>query len=135
MLRTYRGSCHCQAVRFETQIDFSQGTGKCNCGFCGKLRLWLAQVRPEAFQVLAGEDELTHYQGANPVAVHPFCKRCGVHVFDRIAMPNGSGFPYVNVNVMCIDGLDLNEALDAPIAYYNGLENDWDNVPAETRHL
>jgi hypothetical protein len=135
MLRTWSGSCHCQSVRFEACIDFSKGTGKCNCSFCSKLRLWLVQVRPEDFRLLSDESELTPYRGKNPVAHHPFCKRCGVHVFDRVDMPNGTGYPYVNVNVMCIDGLDLNEALNAPIAYFNGLANDWGNTPPETRHL
>ena len=89
MERTCRGSCHCHSVKFEALIDFSKGTGKCNCSFCGKLRLWLVQVRPEAFVLLEGENALTQYEGKTPVAHHPFCKHCGVHVFDRVDMPNG----------------------------------------------
>lgn len=135
MLKTYSGSCHCKSVRFEARIDFSMGTAKCNCSFCSRLRLWLVNIRPENFVLLSDESALTQYQGKNPVAHHPFCKRCGVHVFDRVDMPNGTGYPYVNVNIMCIDELDLNEALDAPIHYVDGLSNDWGNVPAETRHL
>jgi hypothetical protein len=135
MLRTYRGSCHCQSVKFEARIDFSHGTAKCNCGFCSKLRLWLVQVRLEEFHLLSDESALTPYMGKNPVAHHPFCKRCGVHVFDRVDMPNGTGYPYINVNVMCIDELDLNEALSAPITYPNGLADDWGNPAPETRHL
>jgi hypothetical protein len=81
MLRTYRGGCHCQSVRFEAQIDFSEGTTKCNCTFCSKTRLWLVNVRLEAFRLLTDENALTVYRGKNPFAHHPFCKRCGVHVF------------------------------------------------------
>lgn len=135
MLKTYRGSCHCQSVQFEARIDFSQGTAKCNCGFCSKLRLWLIQVRLDDFRLHSDDSALTQYDGKNPVAHHPFCKRCGVHVFDRVDMPNGTGYPYINVNIMCIDGLDLNEALNAPIEYPNGLANDWGNPATETRHL
>jgi hypothetical protein len=29
----------------------------------------------------------------------------------------------------------LNEALNAPVAYPNGLANDWGNPAPETRHL
>ncbi|NML34732.1 GFA family protein [Paraburkholderia antibiotica] len=135
MLRTYRGSCHCQLVQFEARIDFSRGTSKCNCSFCSRLRFWNVKVRPEAFRLLSDAAALSDYQGNNPVAHHPFCKRCGVHVFDRIEMPNGTGYPYINVNILCLEELDLDEALNAPISYHDGLHDNWGNAPAQTRHL
>ncbi len=135
MLKSYTGSCHCGAVRFEADLDISAGTEKCNCSICTKMRLWSVPVRPEAFRLIAGEAELTDYRGRNPVAHHLFCRHCGVHAFEWVDVPNLSGARYFNVSVACLDALDVDELMAAPVAYRDGRNDAWGARPAEVRHL
>ncbi|OAP42648.1 aldehyde-activating protein [Sinorhizobium glycinis] len=127
MLRTYSGSCHCGAIRFETELDISAGTGKCNCSICTKMRLWSARVKPEAFRLVAGEGELTDFQG--------ICKRCGIHPFERIEVPNMTGSPYYSISIACLDAVDIDELMSAPVTYYDGRNDNWAERPSEVRHL
>jgi hypothetical protein len=135
MLKTYTGSCHCGAVRFEVDVDIAAGTGKCNCTICAKARLWLVNAKPGAFLLVAGEGDLADYRGHNPVAHHLFCRHCGVRPFEWVDMPNMSGEKYYNINVACLDGMDIDELVAAPVTYYDGLHDNWEHTPAETRHL
>ena len=136
MLRTYTGTCHCGAVRFSADLDISAGTGKCNCTFCTKARLWIVNATPDAFRLASGSDDLVDYIGKkNSVAHHFFCRHCGIRAFDFIDMPNMSGTPYYNINIACLDDVDLDELLSAPVEYYDGLNDNWGNTPTETRHL
>jgi hypothetical protein len=50
-------------------------------------------------------------------------------------MPNMNGTKYNNINVMCLDGVDMDELMAAPVTYYDGLNDNWGECPAETPHL
>lgn len=134
MKKTYHGSCHCGAVRFEADIDLADGTSKCDCSVCAKGRFWKAIVRADAFRLLQGERALADYQFGSRVIHHLFCSRCGIKPFGRGHMKELGGVFYA-VNVACLDDAAPDELIAAPLAYQDGRSNDWESPPAETRHL
>jgi len=133
MKKTYHGSCHCGAVRYEADIDLAQGTFRCNCTICKKTRSWLAGVAAADFRLLAGEDALRDYQFGRRRLHHPFCGTCGVRSFSRGTGPKGE--PMVAVRLNCLDGVDPAELIAAPVRYFNMAHDDMKSPPAETRHL
>jgi len=134
MLKTYKGSCHCGAVKFEADIDLAQGTNKCNCSICTKTRNWNVILKPAAFRLISGENDLSDYQFGTKAGHHLFCKHCGVRSFERGYVEQIGG-DYVSIKVASLDGVDPNELIDAPVKHANGRDNKWWEPPAETRHL
>ncbi len=140
MTKTYTGSCHCGAVRFECELDLSAGTNRCNCSFCRKARFWMAVAKAPAFRLLAGAGALVDYQHTPAARPEPFlhllfCGRCGVRPFSKGGYLPALGAEFHAVNLACLDNATDDELAAAPVTYVNGLHDDWSPIKGETRHL
>lgn len=138
-LKTYTGSCHCGAVRFEAEADISLGTVKCNCSSCTKARSWLAIVPASRYRLISGARSQGEYQWTPPGRPEPtiqfhFCKTCGMRTPGRGEMEALGGAFYA-VQVQLLDGIDRDELAAAPIQYVDGRHDRFDRAPADTRFL
>ena len=133
--KTYQGSCHCGKIRFETDLDLTQGSGKCNCSYCWKVRAWTMGIKPDAFRLLSGKEDAREYgfrEGSTNH--HVFCSHCGVRVY-TYGYVEQIGGDYVAIQLSTLDDLSPAELVAAPVQHMNGRDDDWFHVPAETRHL
>ena len=89
------GSCHCGAVRFEAEIDPSASANRCNCSICTKVSPTGAIIKPRAFTLLAGSENLGEYQWGAKISTRDFCKTCGVHCLVAATLPKSvaTSFP------------------------------------------
>ena len=98
-MHTYSGGCHCAAVRFEIDVEGVLEVEDCNCSICRKTG-YLHLIRPlAAFRLLSGAELLSEYRFNTGVAVHRFCRVCGVKPF-YVPRSNPDG---IDINVRCLD--------------------------------
>jgi hypothetical protein len=116
--KTHRGSCLCRAVTYEAVVDATAGT-RCNCTFCTKLNPLGANIKPDAFKLLTGQDKLGRY-GAE-MAGRFFCTSCGVYVYGAGDIPEIGG-AFVSVNFQTLDDIDLR---DVSVMYWDGRHDNW----------
>ncbi len=133
MLKTYQGSCHCGAVKFEAELDLEQSTYRCNCSICRRNRFWPAVAREGGFRLLSGETELTQYLFNTKKNQHYFCKHCGVRPFG-VGTDTPIGKMY-GVNLGCLTGISEEELSRLPITYVDGLHDKWQSAPEFFSHL
>ena len=133
MLRTYTGSCHCGAVRFEADLDLAQSSFRCNCSICRRSRFWPAVAKPESFRLTAGADMLTEYLFNTKKNQHFFCKRCGVRPFG-VGNDTPIGKMY-GVNIGCLEGVAEEELSRIPITYVDGMNDQSQHGPEYCSHI
>lgn len=127
------GGCHCGAVRYSVDVDFAQGTVRCNCSLCRKSRAWFAFVPADAFRLEKGGDALSNYRWTPegrpaPNLTYHFCSHCGVRTHTEGTAPGGAAT--VAVQVATIEDADR-EQLAESISYVDGLNDRFDRAPEE----
>jgi hypothetical protein len=125
-MKTHTGSCHCKAVRFEVDVEDISKVTRCNCSICmKKLSMLGCMVKPDAFRLIEGEENLGAYEWGMKVAARRFCKTCGVHVFGKGHLAELGG-DFVSINANCLD--DVDAGLLSPL-YWDGRHDNWQAGP------
>ena len=101
-MATYRGSCHCEAVRFEVEGEIGD-VSVCNCSICSRTAYLHWEVDPEQFKLLAGEAAIRNYQFGTMTSKNYFCGNCGISAFRR----SRSAPDKVDINLRCVEGVDI----------------------------
>jgi hypothetical protein len=112
MKKTYQGSCHCGAVRFEVDADFDH-VRVCDCSICRRRGALNYRVEPADFRLLTALDDLALYQFNTHTAKDYFCRVCGILPFRR---PRTAPDLWT-VNVRCVEGVDIDSI---PVTRVNG---------------
>lgn len=133
--KTYQGSCHCKKVKFEADIDLQQGTYKCNCSYCAKVRNWGHMTKPESFRWTSGRSEVAVYQ-ITPGSRNEyyFCKHCGVRLGTKGYIEEIGG-DYVSVPIAALDDVSPEALSQLAVLCMDGANNRWDMVPKTSKHL
>jgi hypothetical protein len=122
-LPTYRGGCHCGAIRFEVSGEI-RGVIQCNCSICTKTAYLHWDVEPARFRLLTPEDAIRNYQFGTLTAKNLFCGTCGVSPFRRSRMSP----ELVDVNVRCLEGVDPSTI---PVEPFDG--KNWEEAAGRSR--
>ncbi len=125
--KTFRGSCHCGAVRFEVEADPASGANRCNCSVCTKLGALGCIVKPEAFQLLSDEAALGVYEWGAKISKRYFCKSCGTHCFGRGHLAEVGG-DYVSFSYNAVDDFEIGQL---KVVYWDGRNDNWHAGPAD----
>jgi hypothetical protein len=109
--KSYSGSCHCQAVTFDVELDLDQAL-QCNCSICSKLGAIWAFAPKSRFTLTAGASEQGDYLFNKSQLHHRFCTRCGIESYAEGSAPDGT--PTVGINLRCLEGVDVDKLSPRP---------------------
>jgi hypothetical protein len=104
--KNYSGSCHCQAVTFDVDLDLDQAL-QCNCSICSRLgAVWGFAPRAQ-LKLKSGAGKLGDYQFGKKRLHHRHCPQCGIETFAEGTAPDGTAT--VGVNLRCLEGVEVDK--------------------------
>ena len=65
---TFHGGCHCGAVRYSAELNFDNGSIRCNCSICSKTRAWFAFAPDAKFRLGPAKMNSPRTAGLLPVS-------------------------------------------------------------------
>ncbi|KAI9830687.1 MAG: hypothetical protein M1826_004516 [Phylliscum demangeonii] len=107
--KTYHGSCHCQAIKYEAKISpplEGREINACNCSICFRNGYLFVYVPDDDLRFHSGEDQMTKYSFHKRIMQHTFCPTCGTSMF---AKSSDSRFlaGQTGINLRTLQDLDL----------------------------
>lgn len=111
-MKTYRGTCHCGAVRFEIDAEIDH-VRACDCSVCRRRGALIYRVPAEAFRLLTPIDDLHVYRWGSMTGADYICPTCGILPFRQPAHPTAEERaagqqPFLGwaINTRCLIGFD-----------------------------
>lgn len=98
-MQSYRGGCHCGAVRFVVRAPAVLDVLDCNCSICRMTGFLHLIVPASDFELLQGREALREYRFNTGTARHWFCTHCGIKSF-YVPRSHPDGF---SVNAHCLE--------------------------------
>jgi hypothetical protein len=101
---SYKGSCHCGAVRYAFRSRKIEAGLRCNCSMCLRkgAAMTVFAIDPAQIEIVAEPGALAEYRFGSCVAVHYFCARCGIYTFHQTRRKPG----WYRANLGTIEGVD-----------------------------
>ena len=101
---TYKGSCHCGNISFSFKHEKIDSGARCNCSICRRKGALVSpfMLAPDELTINVKNAALGLYQFGDKVAIHYYCKTCGIYPFHETMRKPG----HYRVNLGCIDEID-----------------------------
>ena len=100
----FQGSCHCGKLSYTVDEDKPTKAMQCNCSICRRRAALHHFTTPSKFTFTGSQEDVADYKWNRRNIAFEFCKTCGCAPF---AHGMGREGPMVEINLRCVDDLDL----------------------------